>query len=56
MAQYLVDQLKGKGNVIMVTGVAGTFADTSETRVRKLCSRRTQESRLLPSTAATGFR
>jgi ribose transport system substrate-binding protein len=27
MAQYLVDQLKGKGNVIMVTGVAGTFAD-----------------------------
>ena len=27
MAQYLVDSLNGKGNVIMVTGVAGTFAD-----------------------------
>jgi ribose transport system substrate-binding protein len=27
-AQYIVDKLKGKGNVIMVTGVAGTQADT----------------------------
>ena len=26
-AQFLVDRLHGKGNVIMVTGVAGTFAD-----------------------------
>jgi ribose transport system substrate-binding protein len=27
-AQYIVDKLKGTGNVIMVTGVAGTQADT----------------------------
>jgi ribose transport system substrate-binding protein len=27
-AQYIVDKLHGKGNVIMVTGVAGTQADT----------------------------
>ena len=27
-AQYIADKLKGKGNVIMVTGVAGTQADT----------------------------
>lgn len=27
-AQYLVDQLHGKGNVVMVTGVAGTYGDT----------------------------
>src|SRR5258707_9308550 len=27
LAQELVDRLHGKGNVIMVTGVAGTFAD-----------------------------
>jgi ribose transport system substrate-binding protein len=27
-AQYIVDKLRGKGNVIMVTGVAGTQADT----------------------------
>ena len=27
-AQYIVDKLKGKGNVSMVTGVAGTQADT----------------------------
>jgi ribose transport system substrate-binding protein len=26
-AQFLVDRLHGKGNVVMVTGVAGTFAD-----------------------------
>jgi len=32
MAQYLVDQLKGKGNVIMVTGVAGTFADSERNK------------------------
>ena len=32
MAQYLVDQLKGKGNVIMVTGVAGTFADAERNK------------------------
>src|SRR5262245_30214070 len=31
-AQFLVDQLKGKGNVIMVTGVAGTFADSERNR------------------------
>ena len=30
--QFLVDQLKGKGNVIMVTGVAGTFADTERNK------------------------
>ena len=29
MAQYLVDKLGGKGNVIMVTGVAGAPADTA---------------------------
>jgi len=27
LAQYVVDSLKGKGNVVMVTGVAGTFVD-----------------------------
>ncbi len=27
LAQWLVDELGGKGNVIMVTGVAGTFVD-----------------------------
>ena len=32
MAQYLVTQLKGKGNVIMVTGVAGTFADAERNK------------------------
>ena len=32
MAQYLVDQLHGKGNVIMVTGVAGTFADAERNK------------------------
>ena len=32
MAQYLVDQLQGKGNVIMVTGVAGTFADSERNK------------------------
>ena len=32
MAQYLVRQLKGKGNVIMVTGVAGTFADSERNK------------------------
>ena len=31
-AQFLVDQLKGKGNVVMVTGVAGTFADSERNR------------------------
>jgi ribose transport system substrate-binding protein len=31
-AQFLVDQLHGKGNVIMVTGVAGTFADHERNR------------------------
>ena len=32
IAQYLVDQLQGKGNVIMVTGVAGTQADTERNK------------------------
>ena len=32
MAQYLVDSLHGKGNVIMVTGVAGTFADAERNK------------------------
>jgi len=31
-AKFLVDQLKGKGNVVMVTGVAGTFADSERNR------------------------
>ena len=31
-AQFLVDQLNGKGNVVMVTGVAGTFADSERNR------------------------
>jgi ribose transport system substrate-binding protein len=31
-AQFLVDRLHGKGNVIMVTGVAGTFADHERNR------------------------
>jgi len=31
-AQFLVDQLKGKGNVVMVTGVAGTFADSERNK------------------------
>ena len=31
-AQFLVDQLKGKGNVVMVTGVAGTFADAERNK------------------------
>jgi ribose transport system substrate-binding protein len=31
-AQYLADKLHGKGNVVMVTGVAGTFADTERNR------------------------
>jgi ribose transport system substrate-binding protein len=31
-AQFLVDRLGGKGNVIMVTGVAGTFADHERNR------------------------
>ena len=30
--QYLVTQLHGKGNVVMVTGVAGTFADTERNK------------------------
>jgi ribose transport system substrate-binding protein len=31
-AQFLVDELKGKGNVVMVTGVAGTFADSERNK------------------------
>jgi ribose transport system substrate-binding protein len=31
-AQYLATKLHGKGNVVMVTGVAGTFADTERNR------------------------
>ncbi|MBV9817222.1 MAG: ABC transporter substrate-binding protein, partial [Solirubrobacterales bacterium] len=31
LASWLVRQLKGKGNVIMVTGVPGTFVDTERT-------------------------
>jgi ribose transport system substrate-binding protein len=31
-AQYLATQLHGKGNVVMVTGVAGTFGDTERNR------------------------
>jgi ribose transport system substrate-binding protein len=32
LAQYLVDKLHGKGNVIMVTGVAGTHVDEERNR------------------------
>jgi ribose transport system substrate-binding protein len=32
LAQYVVDGLKGKGNVIMVTGVAGTSVDEERNR------------------------
>jgi len=31
-AQYLVDKLHGKGNVVMVTGVPGTFGDTERNK------------------------
>jgi ribose transport system substrate-binding protein len=31
-AQYLVSKLHGKGNVVMVTGVAGTFGDTERNK------------------------
>jgi ribose transport system substrate-binding protein len=31
-AQYLATQLHGKGNVVMVTGVAGTFGDTERNK------------------------
>jgi len=31
-AQFLVDRLQGKGNIVMVTGVAGTFADHERNR------------------------
>jgi ribose transport system substrate-binding protein len=31
-AQFLVDQLKGHGNVVMVTGVAGTTADSDRNK------------------------
>jgi ribose transport system substrate-binding protein len=32
LAQFLVDQLHGKGNVIMITGVAGTHVDEERNR------------------------
>jgi ribose transport system substrate-binding protein len=32
LAQFVVDQLKGQGNVIMVTGVAGTTADNDRNK------------------------
>lgn len=32
LAQFLVDQLKGQGNVVMVTGVAGTGADNDRNK------------------------
>jgi len=32
LAQFLVDQLKGTGNVVMVTGVAGTGADNDRNK------------------------
>src|SRR5258705_5739388 len=35
LAQFLVDQLKGQGNVIMVTGVAGTGADNDRNKGAK---------------------
>ena len=35
LAQFLVDQLKGQGNVVMVTGVAGTGADTDRNKGAK---------------------
>jgi len=35
LAQFLVDQLKGTGNVVMVTGVAGTGADNDRNKGAK---------------------
>ena len=35
LAQFLVDQLKGQGNVVMVTGVAGTGADNDRNKGAK---------------------
>ncbi|GIH02106.1 ribose ABC transporter substrate-binding protein [Rhizocola hellebori] len=35
LAQFIVDQLKGQGNVIMVTGVAGTGADNDRNKGAK---------------------
>ncbi len=35
LAQFIVDQLKGQGNVVMVTGVAGTGADNDRNKGAK---------------------
>jgi ribose transport system substrate-binding protein len=35
LAQFIVDQLHGKGNVVMVTGVAGTGADSDRNKGAK---------------------
>jgi len=54
-AQFLVDRLHGKGNVIMVTGVAGTFADHERNKGASGVSRHTRGSTSWRSTAATGI-
>ena len=50
----LATKLHGKGNVIMVTGVAGTFVDSSATRARTRSSRSIRASRSSPATRACG--
>ena len=56
LGQWLVDQLHGKGNVVMVTGVPGTSVDIGRTKGAKEVFANIRTSRWLASWSGCGAR